>query len=136
MAARPATHPPVLLETLKPIESDSDITDVEGQGGSVHEQSDGIEDGESGTASFSGTPLSHHSDGTVKGTDTENNVKNRAGIKGKKRKRSKGEVLEDVMTKGMKVMTDCLRDNDKMFINLEEKRIKFKEGKNVNSSYG
>jgi len=51
------------------------------QGGSVHEQSDGIEDSESGTASLSGTPLSHHSDGSVKGT--EDIVKNRASIKGK-----------------------------------------------------
>ena len=30
LAARPATYPPVLLETLKPVDSsDSDITDVE-----------------------------------------------------------------------------------------------------------
>ena len=28
LAARPSTHPPVLLEKLKPTESDSDVTDV------------------------------------------------------------------------------------------------------------
>ena len=123
LAARPATHSPILLETLKPIESDRYVTNVEG----VHEQSDGIEDSKSGTASLSGTPLSHHSDGSVKGIDAEDNVKNRAGIKGKKRKRSKGELLEDAMTKAMKIMTDGLGDSDKMFIDLEEKRMKFEE---------
>ena len=133
LAARPATHPPVLLETLKPIESDGDLTDIEGQGDSVHEQSNGMEDdnqSESGTASLSGTPPSQHSGGSVKDADTEDIAKNDwAGIKGKKRKRSKGEVLEDVMTKAMKVMTDGLRDSDKMFIELEEKRMKFEEKK-------
>ena len=130
LAARPATHPPVLLETLKPIECDSDVTYVEGQGDSVHEQSDGIEDdnpSESGTASLSGTPPSHHSGGSVIDADTEDIAKDGAGIKGKKRKRSKGELLEDVMAKAMKVMTDGLRDSDKMFIELEEKRMKFEE---------
>ena len=60
-------------------------------------------------------------------------MKNRAGTKGKKRKRDKGEVLENVM---MKAMTGGLRDSDKMFIDLDEKRMKFEENQNVNSSYG
>jgi len=38
--------------------------------------------------------VAHHSDGSVKGTDAEDIVKNRAGIKGKKRKRSKGKVYD------------------------------------------
>jgi len=130
--SRPATHPPVLLETLKPVESsDSDVTDVEEQGDNALEQSDSKEDGnqsESGTASLSSTPVSPHSDGSIKGAGTEDIVKkDKAGIKGKKRKRSKGEVFEDVMTKAMKVMTDGLRDSDKMFIQLEEKRMEFEE---------
>ena len=49
-----------------------------------------------------------------------------SSIKGKKRKRSKGEVLEDVMSKVMKTMTDGLKSSDKMFTELEEKRMKFK----------
>ena len=54
LAVRPATHPPVLLETLKPIESDSDVTDVEGQDDidssavELQGQSDVIEDDGSG----------------------------------------------------------------------------------------
>ena len=72
---------------------------------------------------MSSTPPTHHSSGSV--DDTEDIAKkDRANIKGKKRKRSKGEVLEDVMTK---VMTDGLRDSDKMSTELEEKRMKFEE---------
>ena len=92
----------------------------------MHEQSDGIEDSESGTVSLHDTPLSYHSDGSVKSTDTEDNMENRAGIKRKKTKRSKGEVFEDIMMKAMKI-ADGLRDSDKMFIDLKEKWMKCKE---------
>ena len=51
----------------------------------------------------------------------------KVGIKGKKRKRSKGKVLEDAMTKVMKTMTDGLRSSNKMFMELEEKDSKFEE---------
>ena len=50
-----------------------------------------------------------------------------SSIKGKKRKRSKGEVLEDVMSKVMKTMIDGLKSSDKMFTEMEEKRMKFEE---------
>ena len=36
-------------------------------------------------------------------------------------------MFEDVMTKVMKIMTDGLRDSDKMFIDLEEKWLKLEE---------
>ena len=36
-------------------------------------------------------------------------------------------MLENVMTKAMKVMTDGLRDSDRMLAELEEKRLKFEE---------
>ena len=50
--------------------------------------------------------------------------------KGKrKRKRSKGEVVEDVMSKVMKTVTEGLRESDKMFLDMEEKRMKFEEQK-------
>ena len=70
--ARPATHPPVLLETLKPaaMESDSDVTDAEGQDDNDSSLVD-LVDGttydalsehmsSSGTDSVSGTPTSDH----------------------------------------------------------------------------
>lgn len=44
-----------------------------------------------------------------------------------KRKRSKGEVMEDVMSKVMKNVTEGLQESDKMYLELEEKRMKFEE---------
>ena len=41
----------------------------------------------------------------------------------RKRKRGKAEQLEDVLSKVMKTMTDGMRETDKMFIELEEKRL-------------
>ena len=142
LAARPATHPPVLLETLKPatVESDSDATDAEGQDDNnislvdLHSQVNATtDDGDSehlsgsSTDSVSGTPPSDHSGSSTRDATEDIVKKDKAGIKGKKRKRSKGEMLEDVMTKAMKVMTDGLRDSDRMFTELEEKRLKFEE---------
>ena len=102
LAARPATHPPVLLETLKPVESpsDSDVTDVEEQGGSAQEQSDSCskEDdnqSESGTVSLSSTPVSPHSDGSIKGAGTEDIVKkDKAGIKERKGKEARVKCVK------------------------------------------
>ena len=118
LAAKPATRPPVLVEILKPVLSHSDETDIDGQDDNdnsivdPHGQSDVVTDDTSdntsgsSTASVSGTPHSHHSSNSVK-DDTEDIVKmDRTEIKGKKRRRSKGEVLDDVITKAMKVMTD------------------------------
>lgn len=78
---------------------------------------------------MSGTPPSHRSSisNSAKEDSDESPITDKVGIKGKKRKRSKGEVLEDAMTKVMKTMTDGLRSSDKMFMELEEKRLKFEE---------
>jgi len=47
--------------------------------------------------------------------------------KGKKRKRTKIEVMEGIMTKAMKTMTNGLKESEKMFVDLEEKYMKFEE---------
>jgi len=47
--------------------------------------------------------------------------------KGKKQKRAKAEVMEDIMAKAMKTMTDGIKESEKMFIDLEEKHMKFEE---------
>jgi len=133
--------PPVLLETLdsQPILSDhnSDETDLEEEESNVQDHSSVVDDvsdnqcgngSTSSTDSVSGTPPSHcGSSSSVKEDFDEIPTTNKVGIKGKKRKQSKGEVLEDVMTKVMKTMTDELRSSDKMFMELEEKRLKFEE---------
>ena len=48
-------------------------------------------------------------------------------VKGNKRKRSKGEVIEDVMSKVMISVAEGLKESVKMFLELEEKRMKFEE---------
>ena len=132
-----------MLETLdsaQPIPSDydSDETDVEGvQERNVQDHSsvaDDVSDNQSCsgsstvTISTSGTPSSNRgSSSSAKEDSDEIPTTDKVGIKGKKRKRSKGEVLEDAMTKIMKTMTDGLRSSDKMFMELEEKRLKFEE---------
>ena len=48
-------------------------------------------------------------------------------IQGKKRKRSKGEVIEQVVTEAMKAVTEGMKDSDKLSMEMEEKRLKFEE---------
>ena len=69
-----------------------------------------VEEPESGRSSRSSTPAS-----------------SATAIKGKKRKRSKGEVIEDAISKVTKTITEGLKESDKMFLELEEKRMKFEE---------
>ena len=52
---------------------------------------------------------------------------NTNAIKGKKRKRTKGEVMEAVVSKLMKTVTEEMKESDKMFMELEEKQMKFEE---------
>ena len=40
---------------------------------------------------------------------------------GKKRKQCKGEVMEDLVTKVVKCVSEGLKESDKMFLELEEK---------------
>ena len=44
-----------------------------------------------------------------------------------KRKRAKAEIMEEVMTKILKTVTDGFKETDKMMVELEEKQMKFEE---------
>ena len=142
LATRPATRPPVLVETLdsQPIPSDQDSDETDAQRveeNNVQESQDhssaagDVSDNQSGNSTIrvSGTPPSHRNSisSSPKEDSDESSTANKVEIKGKKRKQSKGEVLEDAVTKVMKTMTDGLRNSDKMFMELEEKRLKFEE---------
>ena len=78
------------------------------------------------TVSVSGTPPSRHdsSGSSAKEYSDEDSTADKVGIKGKKRKRSKREVLEE---KVMKTMTDGLSSSDKMFNGTWRKKIKFEQ---------
>ena len=45
----------------------------------------------------------------------------------KKTKEMQNRSMEDMMVKVMKSVTDSIKSNDKMFSDLEEKRLKFEE---------
>ena len=51
------------------------------------------------------------------------------GIKGKKRKRAKAEIMEEVMTKTMKTVTDEFKETEKMMLGLEERQMEFEEAR-------
>jgi len=53
--------------------------------------------------------------------------KESSGIIGKKRKRNKGEIIEEVITKAMKTVTDGMKESEKMFLEMEERQMEFQE---------
>lgn len=139
LGTRPATRPQVLLETLDSQpqnDPSSDETDIGEQEDGYNNTADDstLDNLDSSEASGSGTPTVIRSrtpsqnssrSGSLESDDSDK--RGGSSIKGKKRKRSKGEVLEEVMSEVMKTMTDGLKSSDKMFTELEEKRMKFEE---------
>ena len=118
LGTRPATRPPVVLETLDhdQTKDSSDETDIgEDLKDNISNQSGLADDSISDTASLVSEQNS---------SDDRNQTKT---VKPKKCKRSKGEIMEDVMVKVMKIVTDSIKSSDKMFSELEEKRLKFEE---------
>lgn len=117
MGTRPATRPPIVLETLNNNQTNdsSDETDTGEDLEDSMNQSSLPDDGTSPTASISEQSSSddHHGQ--------------KRAVKSKKRKRCKAEVMEDMMVKVMKSVTDSIKSSDKMFTDLEEKRLKFEE---------
>ena len=45
----------------------------------------------------------------------------------KEAKKSKGEMIDDLVSKVVKMVLEGLKESDKMFLELEEKRTKFDE---------
>ena len=128
-----------MLETLDsqpqndPVSDETDIGEQEDGYNNTADDST-LDNFDSSEASGSGTPTVIRSrtpsqnssrSGSLESDDSDK--RGGSSIKGKKRKRSKGEVLEDVMSKVMKTMTDGLKSSVKMFTELEEKRMKFEE---------
>ena len=125
---RPATRPPVVLETLE-----SNCVSVE----EVCKDMSEDEMGSEGTLESSqvDTPTSRDDSLSQPGSSREKEPasgsyetpERKTGSKGKKRKRSKGEVLEDVMRKVMKTVTEGMKESDKMLLEFEKERMKFEE---------
>jgi len=111
MGNRPSVTPPVILDTLQDTAgpstsyventSDEDVKGNEEDEKEITDDNGGEEEGKDEFGKKTGSTVG------VKG-------------KGKKRKHTKAEVMEDMMTKAMKTMTDGLKESEKMFVDLEE----------------
>lgn len=113
---RPATRPPVVIDTTEdttdPARDSFNLSDGE------QENSYGEESSErnAGSSSAALEDLDNNSSAPEPATDSKLKRSN-------KRKRGKVEAFEEVVSKVMKTVTDGLRETDKMFLELEEKRM-------------
>ena len=138
---RPATRPPVVLDTSEDIHptmgEGSDVMSDEEKDVAESEQSsvivgdsvvENIGDTDLGSEPGSSISATNHDPGAGSSSSTRSATPVRStGIKGKKRKRTKGEVMEDVASKLVKTITEGLKESDRMFLELEEKRMKYEE---------
>lgn len=120
---RPATRPPVVIDTTED-QPDPDPLDESLALSNREEISDDEETSPTvscpdGNGRMSTSPAVLGPDGNGSTSDS-NEVKPK---RSRKRKRGKAEQLEDVLSKVMKTMTDGMRETDKLFIELEEKRL-------------
>lgn len=113
---KPSVKPPVLIDTLDSSASTEKLSSEE-ETGEVEEQDEVLSD-----------------DSAAKGRDvkvltvaTKASDKDSNGIKGKKRRRNKEEIIEEVITKAMKTVTDGLKESEKMFLEMEDRQMKFEE---------
>ena len=86
--------------------------------------------GSSSSQTSSGSPqtgTASSAPGSVENTDSEDAAKSSKEQtpkrKGRKCSQSKTDIFEGVMSKVLKTMADGLRESDRMFIQLEEKRM-------------
>ena len=112
---RPSITPPVVLDTLDSSTSSTERITSEEEARETEKEAGEFSDDEE--------EADRAPDKALKciGNAKEN------GIKGKKRKRAKAEVMEEVMTKTMKTVTDGFKETEKMMLGLEERQMAFEE---------
>lgn len=112
---KPSVTPPVVVDTLDLSTSSTEkITSEEETCREVETEEKEISDEEEEAGKAVNSKCS---------TAKENGV-----IKGKKkRKHVKADIMEEVMTKTMKTLTDGFKDTEKMMVQLEEKQMEFEE---------
>ena len=117
----PATYPPVVIDTL-------DQTTLTDGGEDSHQDDDPVvsEEIQGDTEGSSAVESSNVENASCSRSSTPVKMKEKPNLK---RKRSKGEVVEDVMSKVMTTVTEGLKENDKMFLELEENWLRFEEQK-------
>lgn len=126
MGNRPSVTPPVVLDTLQDsanalISTDKITTDEEGM--NDKEKDKDLTDEDNKREEDDKEELERETAKPIGNLKVEKIVKG----KGRKRKCAKKEIMEEVMTKAMKTVTVELKESEKMFVELEEKHMKFEE---------
>ena len=120
MGNRPSVKLPVVLDTLESSTSTSSTKKIT----SDEEESREITDNEKEENDLG-------DEVAVKSKYASNAVekpeKKCVTIKGKERKRAKAEIMEEVVTKAMKTVTEGIKESEKMLVELEEKQMLFEE---------
>lgn len=115
---RPATRPSIALDTLE----DPELSDA------VEEEEEGDTSIDQSSSSNTALEESTGDDEVKPSQPSSSGIKpepGSSGIKGKKRKRTKEEKIEAVLTSVVKEVVDAQQQSDRMFLELEEKRMKF-----------
>ena len=116
---RPATKPSIALDTLEDAEEEeTDIVEEEEEEGdtSLGQSSS------SNAVESTGDDEAKTSLPSCSGIKTDSGS---SGIKDKRRKRTRDEKIEAVLTTVVKEVVDAQQQSDRMFLEMEEKRMKF-----------
>ena len=105
---KPSVSPPVVVDSLDSSSSTEKLPS-EDEAGRDEEKGDDL------------------SDSNEKDVKAHSEEKVSSSIRGKKKRRNKGEIIEEVVTKAMKTVTDGLKESEKMFLEMEERQMNFEE---------
>ena len=134
LGTRPATHPPKVLDTLDgstihaendPQASISDEEHNQSDASGHNDDTDNTGDEGSNGASLNNLTTDVPPVEDIQSADKSTTSESSSSKVGRKRKRNKGEIMEEMMTKVMKSVTDSMQSSDRMFVELEERRMKF-----------
>jgi len=120
MGNKPSVVPPVVLDTLDSSGTTSSTEKITSNEEESREITDNEkEENDSGDEVV--VKLKYASNAV------EKSEKKCVVIKGKKRKSAKAKIMEEVVTKAMKTVTEGFNESEKMLLELEEKKMLFEE---------
>ena len=115
---RPTTRPSAVLDTSEQPDEDDEGGSEDGEEDKGSEEQSNLSTAIALEDAQSSHALSPSSSSSTKDAQS-------SGSKGKKRKRTKDEKIEAIMTSVVKEVVNSQRESDKMFFEMEEKRMKY-----------
>ena len=128
LGTRPATRPPIVIDTTENPGSEDDTELEDEMEGREETGETSVMEGEKGSSRLFGIVADGSSSGNtteceeVKDSNCSGKERLTEERQGRKRSHSKDEMFEGMMSKVVKTIADGLRESDKMFMELEEKR--------------